>query len=766
MKRAGALKIFSALEKSQYAPHFGGINMVYDGFKNLYSPKPLPFGDSISLDINLDEGRDRNYKVLLKLVSKINMEETHQFLASKVGCSPNVLCCINALDLAFRMDSVLNKVSFGRSFYTPAGKTPLMRGLEIWNGLYQSCRPSPNRLLLNADVSHTAFYQAGSLAQLIPKYFGLDAREMANLGPRDFKIIAEFLKGVTLQTNHRDRPHVFKFNKFTKDGAKKTFFELDGKKISIFDHFRTKYNRNVIFPDHPCVVSENRGVFPLEVCEIFPNQRYMKKLDENQTADMIKITCVKPQEREAKIAKWVQDLNLDKNKYLKAFDVKVDKQLVQVSARILPTPILQFPGKTTTPNDGKWNMNGLNINKGTTLQSWGLICLSTPGSLNKAILGKFIEILASTCTKTGVKMSKNGVIEYLSPQGDTSKELVNFCKKHASKRFQMIFVVLPNTSSGIYGSVKFVTDTVVGLPSQCLQSRHIKKAQVQYCANVCLKINAKLGGYNFVIPSSQLSFVSQEPTIIFGADVTHSSKDDKSLSIATVVASMNSQVNKYACAIRTQDPRVETLVNLKEMTKELIEEFKLRVGSTPKKILFYRDGVSEGQFKMVLDKEVKAITQACVELDPKKIPKITFVVVQKRHHARFFPMDGRDADKSGNCKPGTVIDTEITHPFEFDFYLQSHAGLQGTSRSAHYQVIFDENKFTSDSLQDLTNKLCYIYARSTTSVSIVPPVYYAHLAAFRARFHAIGGASTSSKERVRGDYATVHKDIKHEMFFI
>ena len=80
---------------------------------------------------------------------------------------------------------------------------------------------------------------------------------------------------------------------------------------------------------------------------------------------------------------------------------------------------------------------------------------------------------------------------------------------------------------------------------------------------------------------------------------------------------------------------------------------------------------------------------------------------------------------------GTVVDSKICHPTEFDFYLCSHAGIQvgilfavcilsnvliadltlnsfqGTSRPAHYHVLWDENKFTADELQTLTNNLCY-----------------------------------------------------------
>jgi len=42
----------------------------------------------------------------------------------------------------------------------------------------------------------------------------------------------------------------------------------------------------------------------------------------------------------------------------------------------------------------------------------------------------------------------------------------------------------------------------------------------------------------------------------------------------------------------------------------------------------------------VLQHEMRAIQQACLGLEKGYKPAITFIVVQKRHHARFFPMDG------------------------------------------------------------------------------------------------------------------------------
>lgn len=180
--------------------------------------------------------------------------------------------------------------------------------------------------------------------------------------------------------------------------------------------------------------------------------------------------------------------------------------------------------------------------------------------------------------------------------------------------------------------------------------------------------------------------------------------------------------------------------------------------------MFYRDGVSEGQFLEVLNTEVAAIKAACKRLEPSYNPAVTFVVVQKRHHARFFPVKPQDGDRSGNLPSGLVVDTDIIHPFEFDFYLQSHAGLLGTSRPSHYCVLFDENKFTSDDLQDFTFKMCHLFARCTRTVSMVPPAYYAHMVAARARFHSRSEhwSDSASTESGAGD-ASSYANVKPEL---
>jgi eukaryotic translation initiation factor 2C len=78
----------------------------------------------------------------------------------------------------------------------------------------------------------------------------------------------------------------------------------------------------------------------------------------------------------------------------------------------------------------------------------------------------------------------------------------------------------------------------------------------QVLANICLKINAKVGGVNnAIVPKLRCPVFKDQPVIFLGADVTHPSpqgfnKDQPS--IAAVVGSIDNMMCKYACQVRCQ----------------------------------------------------------------------------------------------------------------------------------------------------------------------------------------------------------------------
>lgn len=79
----------------------------------------------------------------------------------------------------------------------------------------------------------------------------------------------------------------------------------------------------------------------------------------------------------------------------------------------------------------------------------------------------------------------------------------------------------------------------------------------------------------------------------------------------------------------------------------------------------YRNGVSEGQYDTVLQEELPTIRKACEKIYPatstkNEIPRISIVVVGKRHNTRFHPTKEADADRSSNPQNGTVVDRGVT----------------------------------------------------------------------------------------------------------
>jgi eukaryotic translation initiation factor 2C len=121
---------------------------------------------------------------------------------------------------------------------------------------------------------------------------------------------------------------------------------------------------------------------------------------------------------------------------------------------------------------------------------------------------------------------------------------------------------------------------------------------------------------------------------------------------------------------------------------ERINAFLNKNGCLPEKILVYRDGVSNGQFTEILREEMSGIRAGCAFVSPDYKPPITYIVVQKRHHARFFSENPKDSiGTAGNVAPGTVVDTAICASSIFDFYLCSHFGIQVAFRLEFKQTL-------------------------------------------------------------------------------
>ncbi|XP_075737900.1 protein argonaute-4-like isoform X2 [Rhipicephalus microplus] len=733
---------------------------AFDGRKNLYTRRELKFRErTFAVEFEEDQ-RVQKFVVKIQYVATVNLDALHAVFENKVNTVPQEV--LQAVDIVLRHGPSIRLTPVGRSFFKPPLPNQahsLGGGREVWFGYYTSVRPAQWKPMLNVDMSATAFYEPQPVISFMCKILSDGRREMT---AADFHDLRDFqnvrlnkeLKGLRIKVTHLPYPRKYKVVRVTKEPAKRLLFDMeDGSRCSVADYFQNRYGR-LVYPNLPCIQVGNLAhpvYLPLEVCEIVEGQHCRKKLNENQTSEMIKRTAQPPDKRFNEIRQSVRDLIGSNDQCLREFNIKISTEPTQLKGRVLEPPSLVFENNAVTkPREGTWELRGKHFFKAASLTRWTLLNLSRFAQRDS--LDNFVKLLVRTGNELGMRIEQPVDIS----SSDTNRKPIRTTLLEEQRKvpnIEMVIIIL--TKSTNYAEIKQVAETEIGLRTQCVMDNNVvKKCNPALVTNLCQKMNAKLGGTNNSLLSQEKPAIFLKPIIIIGADVTHPAPGDKHRpSIAACVGSLDSIPSRFHSSIRVQmedstaTSRVEIIRDLKDMMKELLKAFYRATKRKPERIIFYRDGVSEGQFMEVRNREVSAIRLACQEMSPNETyePALTFIVVQKRHHTRFMPANDRDGvGKCKNVPPGTTVDSVVTHPLDFDFFLCSHFGIQGTSKPSHYYIVWDDSDFSADDLQKLSFYLCHTYARCSRSVSIPAPVYYAHLAASRAKNHVIGKVDVSS----------------------
>ncbi|KRZ66081.1 Protein argonaute-3, partial [Trichinella papuae] len=682
-------------------------------------------------------------------------------------------------------------------------------GIDLWRGLFISARVIDGfRLAINIDVSHSCFYKHQSLINLIcdilngdehkprfhPSLFEISTRIQLEHLP----LLIPKLKGVSIHTTHRNQDRIYHIKDICGT-ARSVVFEKDGKKVSIAEYFRDAYGP-LKYPNLPLVQvgSKSKAIyFPVELCQVAKCQRYDKKLKAFQMKSIIRFASTEAPTRIQRCIDLVQKSNFNSDPFLKSFGVQIKPEPIMVSGRVLPPPRLEY-GKENggrqiilTPKDGAWNSNEFKFFESAYCESY--VFASFLAENKTSMLQEFCLEIVRTCRSTGIEMPDNPKFYEQAGENDSVemvlKRIADKCDSNGIK-CDLVFVAL--FSSEQYAEVKSCGDITFGLVTQCLLPKTIKEVAVKKSystmLNIAMKINMKIGGINTKLLKDEVvdNYLYKNNTLVIGVDVVHPSAAETHLpSIAAVVGNVDISVTKFHASVKIQPAKQELITGfVDQFLERLVEYFDVN-GSPPKNIIVFRDGVSEGQFMQVLEEELLALRRACKSFASNYRPLITFIVVQKRHHARFVCCDEAAARGSGkNIPAGTVIDRVVTSPDEYDFFLCSHHGIQGTSRPTRYYVLFDESNMDANTMQSITYYLCHLYGRCTRSVSIPAPVYFADLVCARARYHVLAAlnsglvekfsvkdssssSSISKAESVKTELANIialHKRVKKIMY--
>ncbi|KAL8292907.1 hypothetical protein RQP46_000601 [Phenoliferia psychrophenolica] len=787
---------------------FDGVPVAYDGRAMAYSPTKLP-ADEGTWEILLPEddggtsttGKARMFTITIRYTRTIDLSKLGVFVrgGASDGTIPDaseIQSATQALNVLIQHGPALMYPSRAASFFLPPENkqhATIAKGLEMWRGFYTSLRAGPGKLFVNIDIASQPMYQSGDLPAVVLAFLRAQSRGISfadlsasKIPARAYVEVDRFVRNVkiTLKAKGPDGIEpVRKIKSIERGSASDIRFQIEEKDYTV----------------EPCVRVSKVAIWPLELCDVQPGQKYSKKLDPDQTAEAIKLTTVGPKDRVPMLRHGLGRIQPDNTQIsptnkagaLEKWGVKINREPMVVTARELQPPTINYKMRPVQPREGVWDMRGNHFHQAATIQSWLVFVFDSDRFFPVEQAQDSIMGLVSACQSVGLNITNQRPAIHYVPRGcDIAGFILSKGAELVQKEGrppQMLICYLPRKPCDEYGVIKRFGDVEKGVATQCLFINKAKRGNNQYYGNVALKMNVKLRGQNSILDVAGLGPIAEKPTMVFGCDVTHPSPGSMAPSISALVGSMDSKCTLYGTSIRVQSSRIEIIAHFEEMVIELIKQFEAKLKTRPHRLIFFRDGVSEGQFSSTLatavKTEVAAIRSAIEKLGGGYAPTVTYVVCGKRHHMSFFPKNDADADrKNFNVKSGTTIDTDITSPLQFDWYTQSHASLLGTGRSAHYTVLVDDNKFSADVLQQLVFNLTY--ARCTRSVSYVTPAYYADRVCTRAQLilkrddddssTVISSHSGASEDKVRHQHLneyvsrlkSIHPNHSESLYFM
>ncbi|KAK9101079.1 hypothetical protein Scep_024509 [Stephania cephalantha] len=754
-----------------YSSELDGKHFAYDGEKSLFTVGALP-QNKHEFMVVLEEAssnraagngspdgnnspnevdrkrlrrpyRSKSFKVEISFAAKIPMNSIANALRGRE--SEDSQEALRVLDIVLRQHAAEKGCLLVRqSFFhnNPRNFTDLGGGVLGCKGFHSSFRATQGGLSLNIDVSTTMIVQPGPLLEFLVA--NQNVKDPYSIDWAKAKRTLKNLRIKAIPSNAE-----YKITGLSELPCNQQLFTLkqrgdaDVEEITVYEYFVNRKGTELRYSaELPCInvgKAKRPTYIPIELCSLISLQRYTKALSTFQRSSLVEKSRQKPQERMAVLSDVLKTSMYDRDPMLKACGVSINSNFTQIEARVLATPMLKLGnGEDLKPQNGRWDFRFKKFVRPTKIECWAIANFSTPWDINS-----LVRDLVKCGEQLGIFMNQPLDIFHENPQTRRAppsvrvEQMFEQMMGKIREPPQFLLCLMPERKTcTIYGPWKKKALAEVGIPSQCIGPN--RKPNMAYYANVLLKINAKLGGLNSLlsvehVPSIPL--VSKIPTIILGMDVSHGSPGHSDTpSIAAVVSSRQwPLISSYRASVKTQPARSEMIASLfkpvedrdEGLVRELLLDFYASSGKRkPEHIIIFRDGVSESQFNQVLNIELNQIIEACKFLDEKWSPKFTLIIAQKNHHTKFF-MSG----SPNNVPPGTVIDTKVCHPRNNDFYICSHAGMIGTTRPTHYHVLYDEIGFSADDLQELVHSLSYVYQRSTTAISVVAPIRYAHLAA-------------------------------------
>ncbi|KAG8012192.1 Piwi-like protein 1 [Nibea albiflora] len=611
---------------------------------------------------------------------------------------PTSPMCIQFYNIIFRrVLRILNMQQIGRNYYNP--KDPLdipVHKLTIWPGYSTTILQYESSIMLSIDMSHRVLR-----SETVLDFMANIRHQVGNQRFPD--ICAKELIGLIVLTKYNNK--TYRIDDIAWDHTPKNTFTRRDTEVSFKDYYKNQYGVDITDDNQVLLVSHVKrlgpaGAPPPGPAMLIPELCYLTGLTQKMRADftimkaLSEHTKLSPEAREGGVSRFINNIrrNADAQAELDKWGLNFDSKLLNLTGRVLPRERL-FQGSRSYdygPDDASWSrqMRGMPLISSPPLDNW--IMFYTRRCSNEA--QSLLQTLKTVSGPLGIRVKNPLMIEY----EDHQESLLRALKQNVGPQTQILVVILPTDRKDKYDTVKRFLCVECPTPSQCVVSRTLRRALMSVGTKIALQMACKMGG----------ELWSLKHVMIVGIDCYHDTTAGKR-SIGALVASLNQ--------------------NMSSCLPGALKDYLKWNNCLPSRIIVYRDGVGDGQLHSVVNYEVSQIMDCIKSMGHDYMPKLSVVVVKKRISSRFF---ARINGKVTNPPPGTIIDSEVTRPEWYDFYIVSQSVQFGCVSPTHYNVVYDTSGLKPDHMQRLTYKLCHMYYNWQGVIRVPAPCQYAHKLAF------------------------------------
>ncbi|XP_063230017.1 piwi-like protein Siwi [Bacillus rossius redtenbacheri] len=655
------------------------------------------------------EGTDAQVRITIRLVGEVDSTD-YQYLQVF-----NILMrkCLRALKLQL----------VGRNYFDAQAKVAVNEyKLELWPGYVTSIRQHEQSILMCAEITHKVMRQDTALGLL---------QECLARSNREYKEL--FMKAITgsiVLTDYNNR--TYRIDDVDWQATPATPFEYgQGQQITFMDYYKQKYNIRITEPTQPLLVSRakmrERRAGMSETIQLVPELCRLTGLTDDMRGNfhlmraLAEHTRIGPEARIEKLLVFSRRLLNEESvrSDFKEWNMTLSNRLVEFNGRVLPPERIILGKdrgqdvKCEVGQDADWtrNLRSNSMCAMVELSNWVLVA---PSKFRRDAQG-----FAQTLQKAAAGMRFMVATPQIYDLDDyrTASYTQALDQITASKRPQIIMVVVPNNRVDLYGAIKKKCAVERAIPTQVILAKNLaSKGVMSIATKVAIQLNCKIGGFPWTVE------IPLNGLMVIGYDVCHDT-GSKGKSYGALVASLDKTFGRYFSTVSAHTSGEELSAHLAVNITKALHKYKAVNQALPSRIVIYRDGVGEGQLPYVARNEVNILRKHLASVYGDTPVMLCVIVVTKRINTRLF-------SRGGNPPPGTVADDVVTNPEKYDFFLVSQSVRQGTVSPTSYNVIFDTLGLPPDRLQRLTYKFCHLYFNWSGTVRVPAPCQYAHKLAF------------------------------------